>query len=114
MMFDMKNPKEGDQVRWFDGAVMTVIHGEWVTTEYPPGVEYVLDHNEYTYAMRDRYPLPGAMPVEGLLRVDCKESDFDGHHFMGHAIYDRMLTEEETEQYAMEFCRGAIAGIMQH
>jgi len=60
---------------------------------------------EYVYKMILRPPDPGAVPREGLIRVDDVESWKGSRRYWGHAVYDRRLSREETEHYDMEFCR---------
>jgi len=57
---------------------------------------------EYAYRMRMRPPAIGAVPREGLARVDYREEDTGGRHYWGRAMYSRELTGEELRQYEME------------
>jgi len=58
---------------------------------------------EYAYLCLMRPPVPGAVPREGLDSVDFKEGhSLSGHHYWGHVIYNRRLTEEEAHHYDLE------------
>lgn len=58
---------------------------------------------QYAYLCLMRPPAPGAIPREGLDSVDFKEGrSLSGHHYWGHAIYNRELTEDEVKHYDLE------------
>lgn len=60
------------------------------------------DAPEYLYLMKERPPGPGSQPRKGLLWAQGDGMDRNGRHYWGIAAYERELTEEETEHYAME------------
>lgn len=50
-----------------------------------------------------RPPYPGAVPRDGLERVDFKEGRApSGHFYWGRAMYSRELSEEERSHYDLE------------
>lgn len=53
---------------------------------------------EYLYGMRLRPAGPGAQPIKGLLRIAP-----GGGQYHDLLIYDRKLTDEELEQYELDF-----------
>lgn len=58
---------------------------------------------QYAYLCLMRPPTPGAIPREGLDGVDFKEGhSLSGHHYWGHAIYNRKLSEDEVLHYDLE------------
>jgi hypothetical protein len=58
---------------------------------------------QYGYYCLMRLPGPGAIPKDGLDGVDFKEGySLSGHHYWGHAIYNRKLTDEEVLHYDLE------------
>lgn len=58
---------------------------------------------QYAYLCLMRPPVPGAIPREGLEGVDFKEGvSLSGHHYWGHAVYSRQLTDEELNHYDLE------------
>lgn len=61
------------------------------------------DERFYGYLCLMRPPYPGAVPRDGLERVDFKEGRApSGHFYWGRAIYSRELREEEIEHYDLE------------
>lgn len=57
----------------------------------------------FAYLCLMRPPTPGAIPRDGLEMVDFKEGQSrTGHHYWGHAFYNRKLTEEEMRHYDLE------------
>lgn len=58
----------------------------------------------HIYRMLMRPPVPGALPRDGLIRVDdnCGYSPKTRHHYWGTAEYKRKLTKEELDNYEME------------
>lgn len=57
----------------------------------------------WAYLCLMRPPMPGAIPRDGLTHVDFKEGRaLSGHHYWGHAIYDRELAPEEVRHYDLE------------
>ncbi len=62
---------------------------------------------EYYYGMRLRGACPGAQPKRGLRRI-CNNADFeDGAVYHNVLAYSRVLSEEECEQYDLDYleCR---------
>ena len=58
---------------------------------------------QWAYMCLMRPPMPGAIPRDGLDYVDFKEGNsLSGHHYWGHAIYNRELTQEEGNHYELE------------
>lgn len=58
---------------------------------------------QFAYLCLMRPPTPGSVPRDGLDSVDFKEGcSLSGHHYWGHAIYNRKLTEEEVWHYDLE------------
>lgn len=53
---------------------------------------------EYLYGMRLRPAGPGCQPIKGLLRIAP-----GGGRYHDLLIYDRKLTEEECEQYELDY-----------
>lgn len=57
----------------------------------------------HAYYCLMRPPTPGAVPRDGLDRVDYKEGrSLSGHHYWGRVIYTRPLTDEEVLHYELE------------
>lgn len=58
----------------------------------------------YRYGTLMRPPGPGAVPRRGLLQVkNVHQHAPSGHKTWGWAEYDRPLTDEEIEEYELEF-----------
>ena len=58
---------------------------------------------KYAYLCLMRPPTPGAVPKDGLDSVDFREGkSLSGHHYWGHAIYNRKLSEKEMDHYDLE------------
>ena len=53
---------------------------------------------EYLYGMRLRPAGPGCQPMKGLLRIAP-----GGGRYHSLLIYDRKLSDEEVEQYELDF-----------
>ena len=53
---------------------------------------------EYLYGMRLRPAGPGAQPIKGLLRIAP-----GGGQYHDLLIYDRKLTDEELEEYELDY-----------
>lgn len=53
---------------------------------------------EYLYGMRLRPAGPGCQPIKGLLRIAP-----GGGRYHDLLIYDRKLSDEECEQYELDF-----------
>lgn len=50
-----------------------------------------------------RPPYPGAVPRDGLEKIDFKEGrGKSGHFYWGRAVYSRKLSEEEVKHYDLE------------
>lgn len=56
---------------------------------------------EYLYGMRLRPAGPGCQPMNGLLRIAP-----GGGRYHSLLIYDRKLTDEELEDYELDFING--------
>lgn len=62
-----------------------------------------LSENYHAYLCLMRPPTPGAIPRDGLERVDFKEGrSLLGRHYWGRVIYTRELSEEEMSHYDLE------------
>lgn len=61
--------------------------------------------NRYYYYFRERPPMPGALPREGLIEVRDNEIFYDGARYWGEAVYNRKLTREECDHYSLELHR---------
>ena len=57
----------------------------------------------YVYIMRMRPPGPGCQPKEGLIETTDTEIPFHGRQSWGTAMYNRTLTEEEEENFGIEY-----------
>ena len=58
---------------------------------------------QWAYLCLMRPPTPGAIPKEGLDFVDFREGkSLSGHHYWGHAVYNRKLSDEEIYHYDLE------------
>ena len=60
----------------------------------------------YEYATLFREPGPGAVPTEGLLYCKYERNDFKtpfGYFAYGSAVYNRELTQEEVENFELEY-----------
>ena len=56
---------------------------------------------EYKYGMRRRGFSPGCQPKDGFVRRE------DSERYWDVIVYNRELTEKETEQYELEYiCKG--------
>lgn len=53
---------------------------------------------EYLYGMRLRPAGPNAQPIKGLLRIA-----YGGGRYKNLLIYDRPLTEQELEEYGLDY-----------
>ena len=53
---------------------------------------------EYLYGMRLRPAGPNAQPIKGLPRIA-----YGGGRYKNLLIYDRPLTEQELEEYGLEY-----------
>ena len=57
----------------------------------------------YGYLCMMRPPYPGAVPKDGLEKIDFKEGrGRSGHFYWGRAVYSRKLSEEEVRHYDLE------------
>lgn len=57
----------------------------------------------YGYLCLMRPPYPGAVPRDGLEKIDFKEGrGRSGHFYWGRAVYSRKLSEEEVRHYDLE------------
>lgn len=57
----------------------------------------------WAYLCLMRPPMPGAIPMDGLDFVDFRGGkSLSGHHYWGHAVYFRKLTDEEINHYDLE------------
>lgn len=57
----------------------------------------------YGYLCLMRPPYPGAIPKDGLERVDFKEGRApSGHFYWGRVMYSRELSEEEVKHYDLK------------
>ena len=58
----------------------------------------------YGYLCLMRPPMPGAVPIDGLIQCDDKEgrSMESGHHYWGRVVYSRKLTEGEIRHFDLE------------
>lgn len=56
---------------------------------------------EYLYGMRLRPAGPGAQPMKGLLRIAA-----GGGQYHNLLYYDRKLTEEELDEYELDYING--------
>lgn len=60
--------------------------------------------SEYRYALRARPPGIGAIPTEGMIRVDPRPAENDPlHHIARHGfvVYNRPLTDQEQYQFEL-------------
>ena len=58
----------------------------------------------YLYRMMQCPPDPGAIPRKGLLLVTGRIGGVeDDLRHWGYALYNRVLTEEETKHYGLEY-----------
>ena len=55
---------------------------------------------EYLYGMRLRPAGPGCQPIKGLLRIAP-----GGGQYHDLLIYDRKLTDEELEEYELDYIK---------
>ena len=61
------------------------------------------NEKKYAYLCLMRPPTLGAVPKNGLDSVDFVYGESpSGHHYWGHAIYNRKLSEKEMDHYDME------------
>ncbi len=58
---------------------------------------------QYKYFFLMRPPVPGAMPIAGL--IECHEEEEtapSGHHTWGWALYNRKLSDQEVCNWELE------------
>lgn len=63
---------------------------------------------EYYYGMRLRGASPGAQPKKGMRRICDKATFEDGALYHDVVAYSRVLTEEECEQYDLDFLEAKV------
>ena len=58
----------------------------------------------YGYYCLMRPPMPGAVPIDGLVQCEDKEgvSLASKHHYWGRVVYDRPLSAEEVLHFELE------------
>lgn len=67
----------------------------------------------YRYATLMRPPMPGGIPRRGLVQTkDIEGTTPKGHHAWGWAEYDRELSEQEIDQYELEYISKSNIAIM--
>lgn len=59
----------------------------------------------YTYGTRLRPPDIGCVPGYGVVDISFDEFKYNGRHYWGKVTYTRHLTEEELEEYEMDFIK---------
>lgn len=61
------------------------------------------EKQEWAYRCLMRPPVPGAIPREGLDRVDYREGNtLSGHYYYGTVTYTRKLADWEIRHYDLE------------
>lgn len=60
---------------------------------------------KYVYAFRLRPPGPGCQPMEGLIQISTEPDIINGRPWWGKAIYNRELTDKETDDYDLKYIR---------
>lgn len=59
---------------------------------------------QYSYRCLMRPPMPGAIPRDGLCKVQDMVgiSSSSGHHYWGLVVYNRQLSDEEIKHFDLE------------